>query len=391
MEILRKLQQLVDSITIKSHFRYQMEHLVMGAGMQIRGKWFKFKKMMLPLAIVAVALVSGCVSGSTGLTLTKTVTTTAQVTTPVMTLTDFTSVIAAVRPSVVAIETEVPGYSVFGAYTQEQAGSGWIIDANGLVVTNNHVVEGASSVTVTLEDGRAFAAQAVYSDAYSDLAVIKINAQNLPAAKLGDSSSLRVGDWVVAIGNSLGMGISATKGIVSATGVSVTESAGNTLYNLIQTDAAINPGNSGGPLANLAGEVIGINSVKISDVGVEGMGYAISIEEALPILQQLISNGHISRPDMGATFYTVNQSIASLYGLAVNQGALITQVTINGPADTAGLRAGDVITAVDGTVVTTADGLQLLLQSYKVGQQVQVTYYRGSNKQTVSVTLAEAS
>jgi len=358
--------------------------------MQMRGKWFKSKKMILPLAMAAVALVSGCTSGSAGLTVTKTVTTTAQVTTPVMTMTDFTSVIAAVRPSVVAITTEVPGYSIFGAYTQEQAGSGWIIDANGLVVTNNHVVEGASSVTVTLEDGRAFAAQAVYSDAYSDLAVIKINAQNLPAAKLGDSSSLRVGDWVVAIGNSLGLGISATKGIVSATGVSVTESTGNTLYNLIQTDAAINPGNSGGPLVNLAGEVIGINSVKISDVGVEGMGYAISIEEAYPILQQLVSNGHISRPDMGANFYTVNQAIASLYGLAVSQGALITQVTSNGPADTAGLRAGDVITAVDGTVVMTADGLQLLLQSYKVGQQVQVTYYRGSSKQTISVTLAEA-
>ena len=361
--------------------------------MQMRGKWFKLKKTVLPLAFVAVALVSGCASGGStdGLTLTKTVTATAQVTTPVMTLADFTSVIAAVRPLVVAITTEVSGYSVFGAYTEEEAGSGWIIDSNGLVVTNNHVVEGASSVTVTLEDGRTFAAQAVYSDAFSDLAVIKIDAQNLPAAKLGDSSSLRMGDWVVAIGNSLGMGISATKGIVSATGVSVTESAGNTLYNLIQTDAAINAGNSGGPLVNLAGEVVGINSVKISDVGVEGMGYAISIEEASPILQQLITEGHISRPDLGANLYTVDQAIASRYNLAVSQGALITQITSNGPADKAGLKAGDVITAIDGTAVTTADGLQLLLQSYKVGQQVQVTYYRGSNKQTVSVTLAEAS
>jgi serine protease Do len=363
----------------------------MGVGMPLRGKWFKPKKMMLPLAIAAVALVSGCASGSTGLTLTKTVTATAQVTTPVMTLADFADVIAAVRPSVVAITTEVSGYSIFGAYTEEGAGSGWIIDSKGLVVTNNHVVDGASSVTVTLEDGRTFAAKAVYSDAFSDLAVIRIDAQNLPAAKLGDSSSLRMGDWVVAIGNSLGMGISATKGIVSATGVSVTESAGNTLYNLIQTDAAINAGNSGGPLVNLAGEVIGVNSVKISDVGVEGMGYAISIVEAEPILQQLIASGHISRPDIGANFYTVDQTIAGRYNLAVSQGALITQVTANGPADEAGLKAGDVITAIDGTAVTTADGLQLLLQSYKVGQQVQVTYYRGSNKQTVSVTLAEAS
>ena len=256
---------------------------------------FKFKKVIFPVALVALALMSGCGTGdATGaMTLTKTVTAANQVSMPVLTLADFASVIAEVRPSVVAITTEVSGYSVFGAYTEEGSGSGWIIDSNGLVVTNNHVVDGASSVTVTLEDGRTFAAKAVYSDAFSDLAVIKIDAQELPAAKLGDSASLRVGDWVVAIGNSLGLGISATKGIVSAIGVSIAESAGNTLYNLIQTDAAINPGNSGGPLVNLAGEVIGINSVKISDVGVEGMGYAISIEEASPILQQLISDGHI--------------------------------------------------------------------------------------------------
>jgi serine protease Do len=308
-----------------------------------------------------------------------------------MALTDFASIIAAVRPSVVAITTEVTGYSVFGAYTQEGAGSGWIIDANGLVVTNNHVVEGASSVTVTLEDGRTFLAKAVYNDAFSDLAVIKIDVQNLPEAKLGDSALLRVGDWVVAIGNSLGLGISATKGIVSATGVSVTESAGNTLYNLIQTDAAINPGNSGGPLVNLAGEVIGINSVKISDVGVEGMGYAISMEEAQPILKQLISDGRISRLDIGASVYSVDQSIASRYNLAVSQGALVTQVVRSGPADKVGIRAGDVITDVNGTAVTTANGLQLLLQTFKVGQSVQVTYYRGTNKQTVSMILIEAS
>jgi serine protease Do len=307
-----------------------------------------------------------------------------------MTLTDFADVIAAVRPSVVAITTEVSGYSVFGAYTEEGAGSGWIIDPSGLIVTNEHVIEGASSVTVTLEDGRTFQADAVYSDSFSDLAVVKIDAQDLPAAQLGDSSSLRVGDWVVAIGNSLGLGISATKGIVSATGVSITESEGNTLYNLIQTDAAINPGNSGGPLVNLAGEVIGINSVKVADVGVEGMGYAISIEEADPLLQELIANGHISRPDMETSFYSVDRAVPSRYGLAVNQGALVTQVTHGGPADDAGIKPGDVITAVNGNAVTTADGLQLLLQTYKVGQQVSVSVYRGNNKLTLSVTLVEA-
>ncbi len=348
------------------------------------------KRFFIPVAIVCVTTISGCAyAEGSGATVTQTVTQT-QAVVPAMTLTNFADVIAAVRPCVVAITTEVTGYSVFGAYTQEGAGSGWIIDSSGLIVTNNHVVDGASTVTVTLEDGRTFPSKAVYSDAFSDLAVVKIEAQNLPAAKLGDSAELRVGDWVVAIGNSLGLGISATKGIVSATGVSITESAGNTLYNLVQTDAAINPGNSGGPLVNLAGEVIGINSVKVSDVGVEGMGYAISIEEAEPLLQQLIANGHISRPHMEASFYSVDQAVASRYGLAVKQGALVTQVTHGGPADTAGIKPGDVITAVDGTDVTTADGLQLLLQTYKVGQQVKVTIYRGSGKLVLSVTLVEA-
>jgi len=353
--------------------------------------WLKLRIAIMPLVVTALVVISGCAGGSSGtVILTKTVASTGS-TTPVLTLPDLASVIAQVRPSVVAINTESSGYSIFGAYTEEGAGSGWIIGPNGFIVTNNHVVEGANSVTVTLEDGRTFTAKAVYTDSFSDLAIIKIDAQNLPAAKIGDSSTLRVGDWVVAIGNSLGLGISATKGIVSAVGVSISESAGETLYNLIQTDAAINPGNSGGPLVNLAGEVIGINSAKISDIGVEGMGYAISIEEAYPILQQLIANGHISRPDLGASLYTVDQSIASRYNLAVSQGALVTQVAKGGPADKAGIKQGDVITAIGDKTVTSADSLELLLQSFQVGQQVQVTFYRGNSKQTVTITLAEAS
>ena len=137
--------------------------------------------------------------------------------------------------------------------------------------------------------------------------------------------------------------------------------------------------------------MIGINSVKVSDVGVEGMGYAVSMEEAYPLLQQLIANGHISRPDMGANFYSVDQAVASRYGLAVTHGALVTQVTHAGPADTAGIKPGDVIVAVNGTAVNTADGLQLLLQSFKVGQRVSVEIYRGSAEQTLYITLDEES
>jgi serine protease Do len=202
---------------------------------------------------------------------------------------DFISVIAAVKPSVVAITTEVP-VDFFGRrFTQEGAGSGWIIDESGFIVTNKHVVEGARNVTVTLEDGRTFPAVSVHTDQMADLAVIKINAQDLPALQTGNSSEMKVGEWVVAIGNSLGLGISATKGIVSALGVSLSTSPRETLDELIQTDAAINPGNSGGPLINLRGQVVGINTAKVAQVGVEGMGYAISISEAEPVVEKLIS------------------------------------------------------------------------------------------------------
>ena len=319
-------------------------------------------------------------------------------------------VIADVRPSVVAINTESNVYNPFrGSQTVQGAGSGWVIDSDGLIVTNSHVVEDASVVTVTLDDGRVFPALEIYTDTLSDLAIIKIDASNLRAAKIGipnptvgtlasgldlemvtSSYTLRMGDWVVALGNSLGMGISATHGIVSATGVSV-QYDGKVLYNLIQTDAAINAGNSGGPLVNLAGEVIGINSAKISSVGVEGMGYAISMEEAYPILKQLINYGYVARMDIGAELATVTKAVASYSNLKVDYGALVTKVLSGGPADEAGLRVSDVIVAVDDTSVVNAEGFIRTLQSYEAGQEVQITYYRNSNKRTVSITLIEAS
>jgi serine protease Do len=307
----------------------------------------------------------------------------------VPTVPDFVSAISVIRPSVVAINTTVPGLSVFGGtFNQEGAGSGWIIDTSGLIVTNNHVVEGANNISVTLDDGRNFTAQIVRSDTVSDLAVVKINATNLQAAMVGDSSKLRVGDWVTALGNSLGQGISATKGIVSALGASISVSAGQSLYDLIQTDAAINPGNSGGPLVNLLGEVIGITSVKVAQVGVEGMGYAISTREALPIISDLVKSGYVVRPWIGASVYTVDQIVVLRYSLAVNEGALVTQVAQGSPADKAGIQAGDVITAINDKSVTGADDLSNMLHDHQIGQQVNVTYYRGTAKNTVPLTLA---
>jgi len=200
-------------------------------------------------------------------------------------------VVALVKPAVVTIDTETT-YRIFRrSYTQEGAGSGWIIDEDGIIVTNNHVIEGAQSIIVTLDDGRTFTVdpRTVASDKKNDLAVFRIDATDLPALDIGDSSALRVGDWVVAIGNPLGLGISAKEGIVSRLDVSLSVE-GQTAEDLIETSAAINPGNSGGPLVNMSGEVVGITSSKVSSVGVEGLGYAISIDQAVPVLQELIAS-----------------------------------------------------------------------------------------------------
>jgi len=306
-------------------------------------------------------------------------------------LPDFVSVIAKVKPSVVAINTEVPGFSIFtGEFTQEGAGSGWIIDEDGYIVTNNHVVKGAVSITVTLDDGSTFPAETVRTDPLTDLAVVRIDAQDLPAADIGDSSKLRVGNWLVAIGNSLGLGISATKGIVSSLGVSVSVAPGQTLYDLIQTDAAINPGNSGGPLVNMAGEVIGINSVKIAQVGVEGMGYAISTKEAMPIIEELIKTGYVVRPWLGVGLFTVNESVARRYNLTVSEGVLVTEIAAGSPADQAGLEAGDVITAVEGQEVTDVNELIRAIHSFQIGQRVEFTFWRENTKNTTYAVLLES-
>lgn len=304
-------------------------------------------------------------------------------------LPDFVSVIAKVRPSVVAINTTSSAISIFGnTFTQEGAGSGWIIDSSGLIVTNNHVVEGANTISVTLEDGRNFSADTVRTDSVTDLAVIKINAPNLPALKPGDSSKLRVGEWVVAMGNSLGQGISATKGIVSALGVSVAADQGETLYDLIQTDAAINPGNSGGPLVNMAGEVVGINSIKVAQVGVEGMGYAISSQTAIPIINELVTNGYVTRPWIGvSSIYTVDQTAIRQLQLGVDKGVLLRQIYPGGPADKAGLARYDVITQFNGKEIISVDDLMKEVRNTRIGQSVQVTYWRGTVKKTTSLVL----
>jgi len=301
-------------------------------------------------------------------------------------------VVALVKPSVVVITTEVVTLDFFNRpFTQQGAGSGWILDANGIVVTNNHVIEGASAITVTMDDGRTFSVDtnSVFTDRLNDLAILKIDARNLPALRIGDSSKLRIGEWVVAIGNALGQGIRATEGIVSRQNVSIPVGPGQTLDNLVETSAAINPGNSGGPLVNMAGEVIGITSVKLIDVQIEGVGYAISTETAIPIIEQLVTNGYVVRPWLGVVLYTVDEFAVTRYDLAVDEGVLITQIGPGSPADKAGLAPGDVITSFAGQKITTAEDMIRAIRAAEIGKTVEITFWRGNTENTTKATLAE--
>jgi len=297
-----------------------------------------------------------------------------------------------VNPAVVSIVVGTVSYNWFmQPVPSESAGSGIIIDPDGYIVTNNHVVEDSTSITVSLTDGRSFDATLVGTDPDTDLAIIKIDGNNLPAASLGDSNALRVGDWVIAIGNALALegGPTVTVGVVSALGRSIEESNGTTLYDLIQTDAAINPGNSGGPLINLNGEVIGINTAKISSVEVSGVGFAISSNSALPIIEELVTKGYVSRPYLGVSLVTVNPAIANNYDLKVDTGAMIYYMNPGTPAASAGLKPGDVITRFDGIDIESADDVITAIRNRGVGDTVQIEYYRGNTLYFTSATLTE--
>ncbi len=310
-----------------------------------------------------------------------------------MALPNIADVVAMVKPSVVAINIKVTDIDRFNRpFTQEGAGSGWIIRDDGIIVTNNHVVEDAQEITVTLDDGRTFPVDVskIAADRITDLAVIRIDAKNLPAVAMGDSRKLRLGDWVVAIGNSLNLGVTPSAGIVRTLKATVPASAGETLYDLLGITAPINPGNSGGPLVNMAGEVVGITSIKISESGVEGMGYAISSYTAKPIIEALMQKGFVVRPYLGVTLSTVNQFVVSRYNLAVSKGALVVEVASGSPADKAGLKAGDVITKFESKDIVTVDELLSALHLSQVGQQAAITYWRGKGTFTTSATLIES-
>lgn len=265
-------------------------------------------------------------------------------------------------------------------------GSGFIISRDGYIVTNDHVVRDAESIQVKLSNDKVYDAKVVGGDQKTDIAVIKINAADLPVAVLGDSDRLEVGQWAIAIGNPFGLERSMTVGVVSATGRS--NMGIETYENFIQTDASINPGNSGGPLLNIHGEVIGINTAIVA--AGQGIGFAIPITMAKPVFTQLLQKGSVSRGYMGVTIQPVTDELAHSFGLKQARGALVNDVLKGGPAEKAGIRQGDVITVFNGTEVKDSTHLQRLVAEQAVGKTARVTVFREGKTLEVGITLSSA-
>ena len=314
-------------------------------------------------------------------------------------LPDVAAVVEQTLPSVVSVLAQVEQQSTFGGTRQgTSSGSGVIFNEKGYILTNNHVVEGAMEVTVVLTDGSEHVVELVGGDPATDVAVLRLDTADglqLVASPLGDTNAMRIGDWVIAIGNPLGFAGSVTVGIVSAKGRTLQLTQDRILEDLVQTDAVINPGNSGGPLLNLQGEVVGINTAIIrgsigSGQEAEGIGFAISMNTAIPVAEQLITNGRVIWPWLGVRVVSVTPVIAAEEGLSVDQGVLVV-VTLSGePAESAGIEAGDVIVAVDGRLVDESQDLrQVLRGAYKVGDTVSVKVIRGEESRLIDVTLGE--
>ena len=268
---------------------------------------------------------------------------------------------------------------------QRGIGSGFILSADGYVMTNAHVVDGADEVLVTLTDKREFKARIIGADRRTDVAVVKIEAAGLPAVRLGDVSKLKVGEWVMAIGSPFGLDNSVTAGIVSAK----QRDTGDYLP-FIQTDVAINPGNSGGPLINMRGEVVGVNSQIYSrSGGFMGISFAIPIDEATRVADQLRSSGRVIRGRIGVTIAAVTKEVAESIGLGKPAGALVQGVEGAGPADKAGIEAGDIILKVDGKAVDKSGDLPRLIGSVKPGTKTQLQVFRRGSTREVTVTVAE--
>ena len=301
---------------------------------------------------------------------------------------DVSDIVVKCKDSVVEITTESvsSGNSIFGQYVSQGAGSGVIISKDGYIVTNNHVVSGATSLKVTTTDGTEYDASVVGKDSQTDLAVIKVDANNLQAATLGDSDILQVGDPAIAIGNPLGeLGGTVTTGIISATDRQIT--IDDETMTLLQTDAAINPGNSGGGLFNADGNLIGIVNAKESSTGIEGLGFAIPITPAQDIITELMQNGSVtSRPALNVSLYDYTSNNQGQYS-KYEDGCYIVQIVKNGAADKAGLKQNDRILSFDGEQIQSTSDVKNVLKKHKIGDTVKMVVERDSKKVTVEITL----
>ncbi|MEO0353807.1 MAG: trypsin-like peptidase domain-containing protein [Cyanobacteria bacterium P01_A01_bin.3] len=305
-----------------------------------------------------------------------------------------------VGPAVVRINSSrtVAQNSPFSdrGFEQRGEGSGFIVTNDGLIFTNAHVVEGADRVEVVLQDGRRFEGKVIGADPLTDVAVVDIDADELPVVDIGDSRLLTPGEWAIAIGNPLGLDSTVTVGIISAVGRSAADVGIPTQRaQFIQTDAAINPGNSGGPLLNERGEVIAINTAIIR--GANGIGFAVPIRTAQRIANQLVATGRVSRAYLGIQMSTltpelrdrINDDPNSNFNVDTDRGVLIQSVAPDGPAASAGLRAGDVILSIDGEDITSSDRLQQYVEFAAVGDELEIAVLRNGEERTIAVVTGE--
>jgi S1-C subfamily serine protease len=276
--------------------------------------------------------------------------------------------------------------------TEQGTGSGFIIDAKGQIITNAHVVQGADKVTVNLKDGRSFAGKVVGLDTVTDVAVVKIEGENLPTVSLGNAAQIKAGEWAIAIGNPLGLDNSVTAGIISATGRSSSQVGDSSKrVNYIQTDAAINPGNSGGPLLNAAGQVIGMNTAILKNA--QGLGFAIPIDQVQKIANQLVTKGKAEHPYLGIEMMNITEQLRKALAknadspiqLDVDKGVLIRRVVRNSPADQAGIKPGDVITAVNGKAIANGSDVQAELEKAVLGVELPLTVRRNGQNTEIKV------
>jgi len=324
--------------------------------------------------------------------------------------TGFSAIAKEVSPSVVnvsvsrTVKNSFHGFDFFGdspfddffdfrvpeneEYLIEGAGSGVIVSKDGYILTNNHVVEGAEEITVRTFDGKSYEAKLIGTDPRTDLAVIKVDDANLPAAELGDSDEIQVGEWVLAIGNPFQLSHTVTAGIVSAKGRA---NVGLADYeDFIQTDAAINPGNSGGALVNLDAEVVGINTAIASNTGVySGVGFAIPINMAKAIMEQLIKTGKVTRGWLGLYIQPVTPELKEQFDLPGEDGALVSEVVDGGPSDAAGLERGDVVVEFDGTHIKDVNQLRMMAAGTEIGKKVKVKVIRDGREKTFTVNIEE--